>query len=83
MHNDGVERHHNLPPCRDAGPMPVGAAANARCNWTICRHGFGLAWNSRCPVHGDWTDWHCPRFEAETPADMITRAVLGSDPMEG
>ena len=53
----------------------------ARCTWVACINGCGLAGIGRCSARGDWTDPHCPAFEAAQPLGMISRLVLGDDPL--
>lgn len=68
--------------CPDAGYVETCLDPAVRCNWVACVNGCGLSGIGRCSARGDWRDPHCPRFEAEQPLGMITRAVLGPDPTE-
>jgi hypothetical protein len=53
-----------------------------RCNWIACVSGLDLCALGRCSARGDWRDPHCAKFEQLQPLGMITRAVLGPNPME-
>lgn len=93
-----IERRHDLPRCPFCGQWPADAGEFYVCCVTdgcpMSKAGCVEieAWCQRplereydadlAHARGDWTDPHCPRFTASQPLGMITRAVLGPDPME-
>jgi hypothetical protein len=68
--------------CPDAGYLDTCLAVEVRCNWIACVSGLDLCALGRCSARGDWRDPHCAKFEQLQPLGMITRAVLGPNPME-